>query len=53
MHKGFKNFQSQILQASLVNRHVIDELKKFLALFIIFIVNYLKYPMMNFTDFIN
>ena len=31
MQKGFKNFQSQILQVSLINRHVIVDLKKFFA----------------------
>ena len=38
MHKGFENFQSQIVQVSLMNRHVIVELKNFIVWFITFIV---------------
>ena len=38
-HKRFKNFQSQILEVSLMNRYIIVELKKFFVWFIIFILH--------------
>ena len=47
MHKGFGNFQIQILQESLMNRHVIAELQKF---FVRFVVSIIKPPPQVYYD---